>query len=97
MNISPRPLEHPLLAVVRVVEEALDETSSVDPMCRADGCDIPAAWCEAHHADKPWSQGGKTDLKHGLLLCSFHHHRAHDHRYDGRRLPDDDVRSTRRT
>ena len=31
MTILPRPLEHRLLAVVRVVEEALDETSSVDP------------------------------------------------------------------
>ncbi len=27
-----------------------------DRHCRAEGCDIPAAWCEAHHATKPWSQ-----------------------------------------
>ena len=26
----------------------------------------------------PWSSGGKTDLADGKLLCSFHHHRAHD-------------------
>ncbi|MDX6359266.1 MAG: hypothetical protein QOH37_2320, partial [Nocardioidaceae bacterium] len=43
-----------------------------DRCCRAEGCDIPAAWCEAHHAHSPWSQGGRTDLAHGLLLCSFH-------------------------
>ena len=49
-----------------------------DRECTADGCDIPAAWCEAHHHKKPWSQGGKTDLADGKLLCSFHHHRAHD-------------------
>ncbi|GAA1772000.1 HNH endonuclease signature motif containing protein [Nocardioides hankookensis] len=52
------------------------------PSCVAEGCDIPAAWCEAHHAGSPWSRGGRTDLADGVLLCSFHHHRAHDARYD---------------
>ncbi len=52
------------------------------PTCAAEGCDIPAAWCEAHHAGDPWSEGGRTDLDDGVLLCSFHHHRAHDARYD---------------
>ena len=33
-----------------------------DRHCRAEGCDIPAAWCEAHHAHTPWSRGGRTDL-----------------------------------
>ncbi len=28
-----------------------------DRECRAEGCTIPAAWCEAHHAGRPWSQG----------------------------------------
>jgi hypothetical protein len=68
-----------------------------DRHCRAEGCDIPAAWCEAHHASSPWSRGGRTDLAHGLLLCSFHHHRAHDDRFDDRRLANGDVRHTRRT
>ena len=44
----------------------------------ADGCTIPAAWCEAHHHQQPWSKGGRTDLADGKLLCPFHHHRAHD-------------------
>jgi hypothetical protein len=68
-----------------------------DRRCRAEGCEIPAAWCEAHHAADPWATGGRTDLADGLLLCSHHHHRAHDHRYDHRRLPSGDVRFTRRT
>jgi hypothetical protein len=68
-----------------------------DRRCRAEGCDIPAAWCEAHHAKKPWTHGGRTDLGEGLLLCSFHHHRAHDKRYQTSRLPNGDVRYTRRT
>jgi hypothetical protein len=49
-----------------------------DRTCRAEGCDIPAAWCEAHHAGQPWADGGRTDLADGVLLCPFHHHRAHD-------------------
>lgn len=67
------------------------------PTCRGEGCEIPAAWCEAHHAADPWSRGGRTDLGDGVLLCSFHHHRAHDHRYRADRLPDGGVRFHRRT
>ncbi|KRF36810.1 HNH endonuclease signature motif containing protein [Nocardioides sp. Soil805] len=66
-----------------------------DGGCRAEGCDIPAAWCEAHHLI-PWSKGGKTDLDDGLLLCSHHHHRAHDDRYLLDRLPNGDLRFHRR-
>lgn len=68
-----------------------------DRHCRAEGCDIPAAWCEAHHAGTPWASGGRTDLADGLLLCSWHHHRAHDPRYDARRLASGDLRFNRRT
>ena len=68
-----------------------------DRRCRAEGCEIPAAWCEAHHATNPWGSGGRTDVDDGALLCSWHHHRAHDHRYDHRRLPTGDLRFTRRT
>jgi hypothetical protein len=52
-----------------------------DQGCRAEGCDIPAAWTEAHHKH-PWSAGGKTDLADGVLLCSRHHHVIHDPKYD---------------
>jgi hypothetical protein len=68
-----------------------------DRRCRADGCEIPAAWCEAHHAGRLWAQGGKTDLREGLLLCSFHHHRAHHAQWRADRMPNGDVRFTRRT
>jgi hypothetical protein len=67
-----------------------------DRTCRASGCDIPAAWCEAHHAADPWSRGGKTDLADGVLLCSWHHHRAHDDAYLHTRLPNGDLRFHRR-
>ena len=66
-----------------------------DQHCRAEGCTIPAAWCEAHHL-KPWAEGGKTDLDHGVLACNFHHHRLHDPRLSHERLPNGDLRFHRR-
>ena len=66
------------------------------PTCRGDGCDIPAAWCEAHHAAEAWAKGGRTDLADGVLLCSFHHHRAHDPHYEHERMPDGRVQFHRR-
>lgn len=66
-----------------------------DRTCRAEGCDIPGTWCEAHHLD-PWQTGGPTDLANGLLLCSHHHHRAHDLAYSTDRLTNGDVRFHRR-
>jgi hypothetical protein len=66
-----------------------------DRQCRVDGCDVPPAWCEAHHL-QPWAKGGKTDLADGKLLCSFHHHCAHDERYELEHLANGDVRFHRR-
>jgi hypothetical protein len=68
-----------------------------DRECRAERCTIPAAWCEAHHWGTAWARGGLTDLKDGVLLCSWHHHRVHDATYDASRLPNGDVRFHRRT
>ena len=64
--------------------------------CRTDGCTVPAAWCETHHPHA-WSAGGRTDLDNAALLCTHHHHRAHDTRYLTQRLPNGDYRFTRRT
>ncbi|HEX5917502.1 MAG TPA: DUF222 domain-containing protein [Nocardioides sp.] len=62
-----------------------------DRTCRAEGCDTPATWCEAHHLH-PWHHGGRTNLTDGVLLCTHHHHRAHDHNYRTERLPNGDHR-----
>ncbi|HET9501857.1 MAG TPA: DUF222 domain-containing protein [Marmoricola sp.] len=67
-----------------------------DKRCRAEGCEIPAAWCEAHHFRTPWSRGGRTDLTDGKLLCGYHHHRAHDEAFLHDELPNGDVRFHRR-
>ncbi len=46
----------------------------------------------------PWAQAnGPTSVDDGLLLCGYHHHRAHDRRYDLTRLGNGDVRFHRRT
>ena len=66
-----------------------------DTTCRAEGCDIPGTWSEAHHL-VPWSQGGASDLNNAALLCSKHHHRAHDPAYDLTRLANGDLRFHRR-
>ena len=68
-----------------------------DRHCTADGCDIPAAWCEAHHSQTPWSQGGKTNLADGKLLCPFHHHRAHDPAWITNHHPNGSTTFHRRT
>ena len=65
--------------------------------CRAAGCTVPSTWCEAHHGGDPWCRGGRTDLADGVLLCSWHHHRAHDDRYLVQRTPDGALRFHRRT
>jgi hypothetical protein len=38
-----------------------------DRGCRAETCDRPPAWCEAHHDNTPWAKGGKTNLADGVL------------------------------
>ncbi|WP_165354208.1 HNH endonuclease signature motif containing protein [Nocardioides glacieisoli] len=67
-----------------------------DRTCRAEGCDIPGTWSEAHHW-VTWQSGGDTGLDNGVLLCSHHHHRAHDPTYEAERMGNGDVRFNRRT
>lgn len=65
--------------------------------CTADGCTVPATWCEAHHARDPWSRGGTTDLADLQFLCPWHHQRAHDPTYTTQQHPDGSARFHRRT
>ena len=44
--------------------------------CTVEGCTVPAAWCHAHHK-VPWSEGGKTSVANGTLLCPRHHRNVH--------------------
>lgn len=60
-------------------------------VCQAEGCTIPATWCDAHHL-RPWSHGGPTDLDNAIMLCRFHHGRAHRNEYHHERQPDGQLR-----
>jgi hypothetical protein len=48
-----------------------------DGGCMWPGCERPPSWTEAHHTRR-WSDGGRTDLADGILLCRHHHLRLHD-------------------
>ena len=39
-----------------------------DRGCSHPGCDIPAAWCQAHHVTD-WAKGGHTDIDNLTLAC----------------------------
>ena len=65
--------------------------------CAVAGCQRPFAWCEIHHHRVSWHAGGPTDLDNGLPLCSHHHRRAHDTRFDLRRRADGEWVFHRRT
>jgi len=58
-----------------------------DGGCVHPGCRTPARFTEAHHIT-PWSQGGRTDLADGVLLCRFHHRMVHTQRWHIRRDTD---------
>jgi hypothetical protein len=47
-----------------------------DQGCATHGCERPGSWCHAHHLT-PWSEGGPTSVKDGVLLCPRHHTLAH--------------------
>ena len=68
-----------------------------DKGCRAEGCDRPPSWTEAHHHTTPWADGGRTDLADGILLCGHHHRLAHHPNHDHHQLPNGDIRYHRRT
>ena len=49
-----------------------------DQTCRWPGCEMPADWCDVHHA-QPWDDDGPTSSENGLLLCRRHHTFRHHH------------------
>lgn len=48
--------------------------------CAFDGCDRNFDRCHVHHIDE-WERLGPTNLQNLVPLCSFHHHRAHEGRW----------------
>ncbi len=66
-----------------------------DGGCKAEGCDRTTG-LHAHHMVR-WVDGGRTDLANGILLCGWHHQRAHDTRYTTTYHANGDVTFHRRT
>lgn len=66
-----------------------------DKECTTRGCHVSAAYCHAHHFRQPWSQGGKTDLADGKLLCPHHHRQAHSPKWQAHHHPDGSTTFTR--
>ena len=65
--------------------------SARDAGCTAPGCDRPPEECEAHHWRMAWARGGTTHLDDGVLICPFHHRRAHDQHWQARLAPDGHI------
>jgi hypothetical protein len=63
--------------------------------CQVEGCDWPPGMCHLHHPTR-WVDGGGTN-RDGIMICPRHHARAHDQRYDMRKLPTGKYTFTRRT
>jgi hypothetical protein len=64
--------------------------------CSVEGCDKPPAMLHAHHALE-WSKGGRTDLADLVLICPYHHTRAHDPTYTQTHRPSGKITFHRRT
>ncbi len=71
--------------------------------CAIDGCDRHFDTCHVHHIAQ-WDDLGLTDLDNLVPVCSFHHHRVHEGRWQLQldsstrqltvRLPDGTLHST---
>ena len=87
LNGTPLPLDlgSPNRFFNRSSRRAMEKR---DGGCTAPGCDRDSRWTEAHHLT-PYAISKSTDIRDGALLCSFHHHRAHDQGWVGRVSPDD--------
>jgi Domain of unknown function (DUF222) len=63
--------------------------------CEVEGCDHPPGGCHLHHPIR-WVDGGGTN-RDGIMICPWHHTRAHDHRYQMKKLPTGKYGFNRRT
>jgi hypothetical protein len=64
--------------------------------CEAEGCDAPPGTCHLHH-NRRWADGGQTNSDDLIMICPWHHSRAHDQHYDMTALPTGKYTFHRRT
>jgi hypothetical protein len=63
--------------------------------CEIEGCDRPPGTCHLHHPTR-WVDGGQTN-RDGIMICPWHHARAHDCRYQIDPLPSGKYSFNRRS
>ena len=63
--------------------------------CEVEGCDAPPGMTHLHHPIR-WADGGKTN-RDAIMICPWHHARAHDQRYNMTKLPTGKYAFHRRT
>ena len=67
-----------------------------DGGCATPGCDRPPGWCEAHHGDETWADGGTTNIKDAIGVCAEHHRQIHAGHLECRINPRDGIPEFRR-
>jgi hypothetical protein len=65
--------------------------------CEVEGCDQPPGRTHLHHGRGRWADGGTTNLDDAIMICPWHHTRAHDQRYTMTQLPTGKYTFHRRT
>ena len=91
---EPDPRPGPLHPAVQGASP--DRAGPARPALPGRGLRHPCSLVRGPPRKDPWSTRGRTDLADGLLLCRFHHHRAHDPGYTLTHLPNGDHRYHRR-
>jgi hypothetical protein len=64
-----------------------------DGGCMWTRCERPPSWTEAHHIHHWNRDGGRTDVRDGILLCKSHHLLLHDHHWEIERRGTGDSQS----
>ena len=62
-----------------------------DGGCIFPGCDRPPEWCDAHHLERDWCDGGETNVREMGLVCRTHHRMVHEGRWRLVRVADGSV------
>jgi hypothetical protein len=77
IGVDGIPLKHGLLERYFTQSQRRAIVVRDGDRCIARGCRKRAASCHAHHVVF-WSEGGRTDLDNGVMLCAQHHHALHE-------------------
>lgn len=89
-NGKPLPIDHGHEQRLFTKTQKQD-MSARDGGCTAPSCDRPPEECEGHHWRMRWAAGGTTKLDDGVLICPFHHRRAHDDNWQARLATDGHI------